>query len=671
MSVIARRILNCRRGNVRKLFNLRLCKQSNHVSCSNIEWNKRNFIAFQRFPEEYERFSVQRTCTNVAYNQVESPNNEDDRLFEHQRMHKFLQNSLNFTETMVPPIKSTFIVTAEEVEKIVNMDWTQESSLNCLNAMKKLAHYHLNGSCLLDEMYANILNNLVTKLPAFSDKEIHMLMPYLIVMNKKWVGTKSYTYFTKELSKQCTQRFFSSDIKVLLFTLDAFYQMHLCDAQFMWRGLRKVASKMFKLSGKDMVQVLFYLSMCKVPNLQMFEIECQLLDKLPEITPDELGIACRGFFMSKRKIQNSRLVTQILEKTSKNIATIQDFTLGAVMKQMRYSANLNIQKKFNELLVAFRSNMENNTLLLLVHVAQTMAALRVYDPVIMKHIIERLEKEFSTARLKDIERILYAICTITPYSEYHDACNRILNLLLLTYKSIRAHEIKDHPKILFHILTYLSYKKIYSEELLRYIFEPTYLKNAYKNNMWLMTSDFLILSYTVQIELPNYTGPLLDDALRTCLVKKFCARETVEQGFSYLKFRTEVLYMCKEVFGPDVHVDYILPHYYISDIIIGFDEQNKCVPAQPILSEIPNGTIKRVPNIKWKILVPLSYHSRVMNHGEYSGPVYARLRQLQSIGYIPIPLDKEEWDKHLTKEEKCSYLKKLVLEKEPIDYWKD
>ncbi|XP_076303366.1 uncharacterized protein LOC143221763 [Lasioglossum baleicum] len=671
MSVIVNRILNCRRGNVRKLFDLRLYKQSSHVPCSNNEWNKRNFITLQRFPEEHERFLVYRTSTNIAYNQDEPPRNVVGKLSEHRQMHKYLQESSNYTETIVPPIKSTFIVSADEVETIVNMNWTQESSLTCLNAMKKLAHYHLNGSCLLDEMYENILNNLTTKLSAFSDKEIHMLMPYLIVMNSKWLEMKPYASFTKELSKQCMQRFFSADIKELLFTIDAFYQLQLYSAQYMWRSLRKVASKMFKLSGKEMIQVLFYMSMCKAPNLQMFELECQLLEKLSEVSADELGIACRGFFMSRRKIQNSQLVEQIMEKVTNNVFTMQDLTLAAVMKQMRYSANLNIQDELNKFLVQFRSDMENRSLLLLMHVAQTMASLRVYDPVVMKHISDRLEKEFSTARLKDIERILYAICTISPSSEYRDACKRILDLLLSTYKTVRANEFMQHPKVIFHILTYLSYKKIYSEELLRFIFEPAYLINAHKNNMWYLTSDFLILACTVEIELPNYTGPLLNDELRTCLVKKFCARESVDEGYAYLRFRTELLYMCKEVFGPDVHFDYILPHYYISDVIIGFDEQNKCVPAQPILSEIPNGTIKRVPNIKWKILVPLSYHSRVMNHDEYSGPVRARLRQLQSIGYIPIPLYKVEWDKYESKEEKCSYLEKLVLEHEPVDYWKD
>lgn len=46
------------------------------------------------------------------------------------------------------------------------------------------------------------------------------------------------------------------------------------------------------------------------------------------------------------------------------------------------------------------------------------------------------------ARIKDIERIIYGICTVTPTTDYYkNICHRLLNEIMLTYKTTRASEI--------------------------------------------------------------------------------------------------------------------------------------------------------------------------------------------------------------------------------------
>ncbi|XP_033341948.2 uncharacterized protein LOC117229521 isoform X1 [Megalopta genalis] len=674
MSIIVKRILNCQRSNVRKLVNVRICDQLNHVSYSNNEWNRRTFIAFQQFPEEYKKHLMYRKCTNIASNEKipEHPNRKNT---EHSQMHSLLQNSMYYRNTIVPSIKSTFIVTAEEIKNITNMDWSAETPDNCIYALKKIAHYHLNGSRLEEQTYEYIIANLTKKLPELNNKQIQMLMQYLIVITSR-ISDSLYRSFVKALDKECLKRFFSADINQLLYTIDAFYQLKMYSSAFMWRGLRKIGSRLYKLNGKNMVQFLFYLSLCTVPDLEMYEIEHHFFENVIDVTPDEVGIACRGFFLSKRRIKNKALLAKMMNIVTNNIERMHDFTIAAFMKEVRYSENCYDTEKLVKLLTKVKSIVENiQSLHTLTHIAHIMGATRVYDPILMKHIVQRLDNEFSSARLKDIERIIYAVCVITPVSEYHDTCNKFLNLLLSSYQTTRAEEISQFPKNFFRCVLYLSYKKIFSEELIRHVLDPMFVKNAYKYSLKLLTNDFLSLHCTIQIELPHYTGPLLSDDIYKCLVEQFCRKSELRGKFPLVKFRTEVIQSCKELLGTDICIDYILPHHFFPDVVFGFDEQNKLVPIASILSEMPNGSIKTVPRehlqtIKWKVIVPLNSNSVVPEHGGYIGPTYTRLRQLQMIGYTPIPVNKDIWQT-LDTCDRTHYLKELIYEQEPTDYLKE
>lgn len=48
----------------------------------------------------------------------------------------------------------------------------------------------------------------------------------------------------------------------------------------------------------------------------------------------------------------------------------------------------------------------------------------------------------KTARLKDIERVIYSICTIAPTTDYYtNICHKLVNEIMLTYNTTRAAEI--------------------------------------------------------------------------------------------------------------------------------------------------------------------------------------------------------------------------------------
>lgn len=49
--------------------------------------------------------------------------------------------------------------------------------------------------------------------------------------------------------------------------------------------------------------------------------------------------------------------------------------------------------------------------------------------------------------------------------------------------------------------------------------EPEYVTKAYKYNLSLLSNEFLIIDCSLKIELPDYTGPFLDDKIYKYLVK--------------------------------------------------------------------------------------------------------------------------------------------------------
>lgn len=92
-------------------------------------------------------------------------------------------------------------------------------------------------------------------------------------------------------------------------------------------------------------------------------------------------------------------------------------------------------------------------------------------------------------------------------------------------KSVIPLYIKySFPISLIRILTFLTIKNIYAPELIQHVFDPTFIKNTYKNNLKLLTNEWLILHCSVKIELPYYEGPLLTDNMYEYLVKVQCSK---------------------------------------------------------------------------------------------------------------------------------------------------
>ncbi|XP_031774544.1 uncharacterized protein LOC105736416 [Apis florea] len=366
----------------------------------------------------------------------------------------------------------------------------------------------------------------------------------------------------------------------------------------------------------------------------------------------------------------------IMEKISQNVNNLDSITLASIMKLIRYSDCIHCKEEFKILLNSLHDIIPKLSLQCLIHIAHAFGSLHVYDEILTKKIIERIITQIQVARLKDIERIIFSICTIAPnnINYYTDVCQKLINEIITTYKTSRAHEIENFPTTLVRILTFLTMKNIYIPELIQYVFEPKFMQKVYKNNFKLITNEWLVLHCSIEIEMPCYKKPMLNNNMYKYLTKKFSHNDDIYRKDNIIKLRTEIVFLCKEKLRINIYIDYVLPHYPSREIILGMDKYNNSVNIEPILSAMQTGTIKSVKsdklkNINWKILMILPYLGKILGHDDCNGYVQRQFRQLKAIGYKPILICEYKWNSY-TQDQKIKYLKELIYQNTHHDFSK-
>lgn len=332
MDIITRIIINYN-CNYRKTIILRLCNKLYYTNTNNYIWTLNNFVKNCKYFLPYHTFTT--IAVNETFQNKFIPQNHNLR--EHQIIHSYFENSIYYNDTIFPRIKTYAKVMSEDINKLQVINWFNESANEIFNAIKKLTYYYLSDSELLNlSLYDTILKACIKHLTVLENQQIKILMQCLIVLNNVITKTSIYKKFMKELNRECLRRFYPSNTKELLLISDAFYQFQNKNSDYLFRAIRKLSSKSNKLSAKSLVQLLFYLNLTDVGSaINMFEVECQLEEYMPDLVVNELGIIARSFFLQKRKIKNKTLMPLIIKKVFQNINNVDSITLASIMKVIR------------------------------------------------------------------------------------------------------------------------------------------------------------------------------------------------------------------------------------------------------------------------------------------------------------------------------------------------
>ncbi|KAL0102099.1 hypothetical protein PUN28_018564 [Cardiocondyla obscurior] len=606
--------------------------------------------------------------------------NEDDvydgpkKIPENTYAHTLFLNSLKYTNTVMQPNITYAYVQNKEALQILDRDWSTMTSAETTSAVKKLSYnlYH-NGNERIDPFkYIKVFNELNTK--NLTNDDLMTIMRHLIPFNKNINYSKhvSYTDLCTRINRECIIRFSQLPKQKMLYLCDITYQMtpktHQYSSEFIWHSIRNIGNKPQKLNPQELVQVLFFLNICRRPPINMYELEYRLEQCIDDLSINEVAIAALGFFKTSTKIKSIDLVKNIIQRTINEIDVVDTVSIAAIVKLVRFSMTLAESKLFSQLINVLTPYEPKYTLMTLAHIAQACGRSAIYEKELVDKIIKRLNKEIKFARLKDFERFLYAFCIFNIDSN-NNIYQKVIKELSATWDTTRESEIKRFPHAVSRIMGYLATQNVYPINLIKRVMDPVFVNKICRSNYQYLSREYCVLDYGLRIEVPEYDGPFLKSSICSFLEKKYYEfADSLFESTRANTLLTNVLVTCQELFHTtsDVLTIRALPHFATHDIVFCLDEQNRLVPSSNFLSQFESSDIKRVDkenlnNFRWVALVIGHSGLLIRRYNTPTGSLASKIRQLAIIGYTPIMISHVSWDALKSAQEKRNYIKELLF----------
>nr|XP_050850124.1 FAST kinase domain-containing protein 5, mitochondrial isoform X1 [Vespula vulgaris] len=592
--------------------------------------------------------------------------NSDGRITENQYARQYLQHSIHFNETIVPQRKVEVIVTDEEAEKLLNRNWSTVDTVEVVSAFRILSYNIINKSDddVNEIRYKCILNALKENINNLTDNLLQEVLFNLLPFQKYLQDTKSFKDLIKLLDRHCEKQYKQWSINKMFLIADTFYCLDVYkNSNFIWKLLRKMNSKLNKLTPKNLVQLMFFVNINRKTPLNMYEVEVILEEHLNDLSINELGIIAMGFFKSKTKIKNPKLIKAIINRLICEINKADDITISALLKLIRYSMKYDEMINFKMLLDSIIPILSKLNLQCLMHIIHVYAKVHMYTKPLLDTVITRMYNEIKTARLKDIEKLTYAL-NIFSVDTTHPIYDKIIEEITSRLSNDKT-EIFKYPWMYVSILRYLAIRGVFPLHLIKLAMDPSFIN--LRTDAYILGWEHSLLEYYLKIEKPEYTGPFLSEGILLTSTKRQWEIMQMNRKSMIDKIFTEIVYVLKEIILNDINLytGRILPHSVKNHVVFGLDEKQNFISAESILSKIPDINIKRIDdtfpkNVKWIVLVVVHYKHTIRETNEPTGIIVAKLRQLKHIGYTPILITGNNWLKHSNIREKKDYLLHLI-----------
>ncbi|XP_015178803.1 PREDICTED: uncharacterized protein LOC107067647 [Polistes dominula] len=673
---ITRSIIGTGYKNHRNLF-LRLTRDTKNICNVNYKPNKMNKLLL-RPREKFNYYVINRTYSNQLSNiNVQSTKQElhddykdENVLTENQYARNYFLNSVHYNKTTVPQRKLEVIISDAEAEELLNKDWSTATINDLVSALKRLSH-HIENQSDHDVMHQLPKYNLI--LHALKKNSNHLtydlleeILISLIPFQKHLGRTKEFKDLMASLDNYCAKQYINWPIESMFLISDAFYCLYYYNSNFVWKFMRKMNSKLNKLTTNNLVQLMFLVNIRRDNPLNMYEVESVLDQHLDDLTINELGLIAMGFFKSKSKIRDSALLKQMTDRLARDINIVDKISLTSLLKLIRYSMKFNELENLKLLMKCISPMLPTYDFQSLGHIVHVFAKAHLYSKPFMDVIITSFFNNIEKARLKDIEKLTFALC-IYSFESTHPIWNKIVDELTCRISNDKK-EIFKFPWIFVSIIRYLCFSNVYPLHLIKLVLDPSYVSIRCKGNVYLIGWEYSIIEYCVKVEQPEYTGPFLSENILLTSTKRHWKIMDLENSSLIRKIFNEVMFVLKETVVKDVDLynGRVLPQFVKNNIVVGIDEHQNFISAKPILSKKSETDIKRVDdtfpeNIKWLIFVVFHYKHTIRETNSPTGILMAKLRQLKLIGYTPIVVSSHEWFQLGGNiEGKTNYLKNLI-----------
>ncbi|KAJ8682885.1 hypothetical protein QAD02_018677 [Eretmocerus hayati] len=555
----------------------------------------------------------------------------------------------------------------ETLDTLLSKPWSDMNNSDILKNFELLSQLaHGNNENIGDEKYHAVLKLLVDKMPSFYDEEIH----HLLTCMQLWFRDKknlNYKEFCKAVDEECLQRYREWELEKLFAWHFKFFELFLYrSSKFITKSLRKVGYKITSMSKEQLLQFAFLVSASRWAEVNLYNLEYTVEQKVDEFSIDELAIITLAFFKKETPIRSKDFLKKMMQTLQNNISTVSDFGLVSLLQILRHVHEPHMIEEVKKLLCALETQVPHRNSIVLAECMSLQKRTLLINESLMAKILERVEKEIESMSIRVIRQI---ISTLTTYN-YEPSTTPFYSIALTTILSPdRAAEVKRNPHVFNHIVMLLSHIDFYSKEALSRSMQKEVVDQLCAESIWNLRKEYLHIHEYVEIEHPEYDGPRLEEQVLKRLYKlhgptNWNAVNNVLNNYGYKKLLRDLTNICQKILGPDMRVyqDFPLPGATYKNIILCQDVETKefISPDEKLMS-LPKGSIKYAPNdgSRYFALIQATYNFIHLESGNYSGRLLGHIRQIRKLGYTPVVINAIEWFK-LKEEEKLDHLKRLL-----------
>jgi hypothetical protein len=306
--------------------------------------------------------------------------------------------------------------------------------------------------------------------------------------------------------------------------------------------------------------------------------------------------------------------------------------------------------------------------------------LQYYHQRLFSAVVSRFNEELKQARLKDMERLTFAMGLFDFKSQ--DGMEKEVTKNILLELKLRVQEIMKYPRCLAAIAHFLTILGVHDVDIIKSVLTKDFIDLTYgesrvrkpakfiqkffeisgKNRMKIGHEVLCLDSFTRINLKSSYDGPQLDKKLRA-LITKHESHYVPYRDQPYKLTHSDLLILnVKEYlevrYGPN-NLRHILPHFERPDIIYCFNENNESVTDQlvDIFPPLYAGEIlskefllSRKPEFaenmdKYKMVAVVvgGWNLYIRNTDIPTGGLRLKIDQLKMIGYKPILIHWHDW----------------------------
>lgn len=223
-----------------------------------------------------------------------------------------------------------------DFDKVVEQkDFSGKSNAEILREFSGVAKFcSQNNICITEDRLTEITRAVIRIAPNISDQQLSKLLLDLNVFPEApSITSKNFFHLWQCLDDICTDRITKWNFDQLLYFAHHWYLLNLSKkGSYTSSAIYKMSRKFKKLNLRNLVELMFYLNLSRKATASMFDIEVRFNHYFDELSIDEIGVICIGFFKTETRIHNSKLLEKIYRRTIDSIDDIKGITLVNILK---------------------------------------------------------------------------------------------------------------------------------------------------------------------------------------------------------------------------------------------------------------------------------------------------------------------------------------------------